>query len=67
MKKASEYLAHARQCRELAARMATAADREQMISMASHWEQLAQDRAELIRKHPDLAVDGEQEEVERSS
>lgn len=63
MKKASEYRQHARDCRALAAKMETPADREQLLAMAAHWEQLAQDRIELIRKHPDLAVDGEREEM----
>jgi DNA mismatch repair ATPase MutS len=62
MTKASEYRVHARECRALAARMETTADREQLLSMAAHWEQLARDRIELIRKHPELAVDGEREE-----
>jgi hypothetical protein len=62
MKKASEYRAHARECRDLAAKMEKAADREQMLSIAAHWEQLARDRANLIRKHPGLAIEGEREE-----
>lgn len=64
MKKASEYRQHAKECRTLAAKMETSADREQLLAMAAHWEQLAQDRIALVRKHPDLAVDGEREEME---
>lgn len=65
MKKASQYREHARECRELAAKMETAADREQMLAMAAHWERLARDRLALVRKHPELAIDGEREEIER--
>lgn len=63
MKKTSEYRDHARECRELAAKMETPADREQMLSMAEQWEQLARDRAALVRKHPELAIEGEEEEL----
>lgn len=63
MKKASEYREHAAECRALAAKMETPADREQMLAMAAHWEQLATDRVALVRKHPDLAIDGEHEEL----
>lgn len=66
MKKASEYRDHARECRDLAAKMETHADREQMLAMAAHWDQLARDRLELVRKHPELAIDGEREEIEGS-
>ena len=59
MKKASEYRAHARECRDLAAKMERSAGREQLTAMAAHWEQLAIDRTELIRKHPELATDSE--------
>jgi hypothetical protein len=33
--------------------------------MAAHWEQLARDRVDLIRQHPELAIDGEQDEEAR--
>ena len=65
MKKASEYREHANECRALAAKMETLADREQLLAMAAHWEQLAKDRIDLVRKHPELAVDGEREELAR--
>lgn len=67
MKKASEYRAHARECRELAAQMDIPAQRDQMLAMAAHWDQLARDRAELIRKHPELASDGERDEEAAST
>jgi hypothetical protein len=62
VKKASEYREHARECRELAQKMETQADREQMLAMAAHWETLAKERTALVRKHPDLAIEGEHEE-----
>ena len=62
MKKASEYRLHAKECRDLASQMESAAQREQLIEMAEHWEKLARDRMEMIRRHPDLAHDGEHEE-----
>jgi hypothetical protein len=63
MKKASEYRQHARECRELAAKMGGKEGREQLLSMAEHWDRLAQDRIELITKHPELAKAGEHEET----
>jgi hypothetical protein len=62
MKKASEYRAHAQECRQLAAQMDSAAQREQLLEMADHWDKLAVDRAELIARHPELAREGEAEE-----
>lgn len=66
MKKASEYRLHAKECRDLAAKMASPEQRGQLLEMADHWEQLARDRAELIAKHPELALMGEQEEEART-
>ena len=41
--------------------------RNQLLEMASTWDKLADDRSDLVRRHPDLALDGEhQEETERS-
>ena len=65
MKKASEYRQHARECRDLAAAMDSAEQRALMLQMAEHWDKLAQDRIELITRHPELAHEGEREE-ERS-
>jgi hypothetical protein len=66
MKKASEYRLHAAECRQLAAKMESGDQREQLLSMARHWDELAQDRAALIHLHPELAMEGEQaEEVDR--
>lgn len=62
MKKASEYRSHARECRDLAGKMASPEQRGQLLRMADHWEQLASDRAELILRRPDAALDGERDE-----
>lgn len=59
MKKASEYRQHAEECRALAAHMDSHTQREQLLAMADHWEKLARDRAQLVRRHPELAHDGE--------
>jgi len=59
MKKASEYRKHAEECRVLAVRMSTEQEREQLLRMAATWEALADDRVQLIAKHPDLVSEGE--------
>jgi hypothetical protein len=61
MKKASEYRQHAEECRALANGM-TGEQREQLLEMAATWERLADERANLIRRHPELAIHGEREE-----
>ena len=64
MKKASEYRQHAEECRTLARQM-QGEQRDQLLEMARTWEKLADERAELIRRHPELALTGEgQEEVQ---
>jgi hypothetical protein len=62
MKKASEYRQHAAECRALAARMEGGEAREQLLRMAATWDQLARERASLVKRHPELARDGEAEE-----
>ena len=62
MKKASEYRQHADECRALAAKMASGEQRDQLLTMAENWDQLAAERSELIRRHPELALRGEQAE-----
>lgn len=62
MKKASEYRQHAEECRALAAKMELGDKRDQLLAMASHWDQMAVERAQLIARHPELALSGEQEE-----
>jgi hypothetical protein len=67
MKKASEYRVHAQECRDLAKQMPQGEQRDQLLEMARTWEKLAEERSDLIRRHPELALAGEhQEEVGRS-
>jgi hypothetical protein len=44
MKKASEYLQHAAECRDLAARATTDEQRKMLLTMAATWEGLAHKR-----------------------
>jgi hypothetical protein len=67
MKKASEYRQHAEECRALVRSMNDAEQRAQLLEMATIWNQLAADRSELVRKHPELALSGEHsEEMDRA-
>ena len=67
MKKASEYRQHAEECRALARGMNPGEQQDQLLEMARTWDQLAAERALLISRHPELAVEGEHaEEVARS-
>ena len=67
MKKASEYRQHAEECRDLARSMDDSEHRAQLLEMAATWDQLAADRSELVRKHPELALGGEhREEADRA-
>ena len=61
MKKASESRQHAEECRVLA-RGIQGEQRDQLLEMAATWDKLAAERSELIRKHPDLALQGEHAE-----
>ena len=63
MKKVSEYRLHAAECRQLASKMERGEQRELLMRMAKHWENMAADRLAIIRKQPDLAIDGEHEEL----
>lgn len=62
VKKASEYRAHAQDCRVLARRMKTDAQRETLLQMAADWDEMATYRARLITLHPELAKEGEHQE-----
>lgn len=62
MKKASEYRAHAHECRVLAAKSALGEMRDQLLTLAANWDQLAAERAALIARHPELALAGERDE-----
>ena len=64
MKKASEYRAHARECRDLANRMEQGEHRDQLLDMAATWDALAAERSALVLRHPELAREGEQAEEE---
>src|SRR5579884_3585019 len=63
MKKASEYRQLAQDCRELAAKMELGEQREQLMRMAAHWEQLARDRLTMIKLHPEIAEEEAQAEA----
>ncbi len=62
MKKASEYRMHAGECRALALRMEHGEQRDQLLEMAATWDKLASERSELVRRHPELAFEGEHQE-----
>ena len=62
MKKASEYRQHAQECRDLAKNMPEGPQREQLLEMARTWENLAAERSEFVKRHPELAIHGEKEE-----
>ena len=62
MKKASEYRLHAQECRTLANAMDQGEQRDQLLEMAATWDRLAEERSELVRRNPDLALTGEREE-----
>jgi hypothetical protein len=62
MKKASEYRLHAEECRKLAAAMESGDQCDQLMTMAAYWEKMAADRSDLVRRHPELALAGEQDE-----
>lgn len=59
MKKPSEYRVNARECRQLASKVVRTDHRDLLLKMAEQWEELASDRADLLRRHPDLVRDGE--------
>ena len=59
MRKASEYRHHAEECRKLAAKMKTGDQRDHMLKIAKVWDQLAEERAEMLSKHPGLVQTAE--------
>jgi hypothetical protein len=61
MKKASEYRQHAEECRALAKGI-QGEQRDQLLEMAVTWEKLAAERSDLVRRHPDLGMEGEHAE-----
>ncbi len=62
MKKASEYRQHAKECRAMANQSKPGPQRDQLLEMARTWEKLAEERSELIRRHPEQALAGEHED-----
>jgi hypothetical protein len=52
MKRVDEYSRHAKECRDLAARMDSAEVRDQLLEMAKIWEALAAEREAFIGEHP---------------
>ncbi len=62
MKKASEYRQHAKECRAMANQSKPGPQHDQLLEMARTWEKLAEERSELIRRHPEQAVAGEHED-----
>jgi hypothetical protein len=61
VKKASEYREHAEECRALAKQM-PGEQRDQLLEMARTWDKLAEERSDLVRRHPELALKGEHRE-----
>jgi hypothetical protein len=56
MKKVSEYLHHARECREME-RTFNPGSRQQLEEMAKAWEQMAEARRQQLRKQGDYLDD----------
>ena len=68
MKKASEYRQHAKECRAMANQSKPGPQRDQLLEMARTWDKLATERSDLVRRHPELAIEGEQaEETKRTT
>ena len=61
MKKASEYRRHAEECRTLAKGI-QGPQRDQLLEMARTWDNLASERSEFVRRHPELAMPEEEAE-----
>lgn len=62
MRKASEYRAHAQECRDLSHRAKDESQRDTLLQMARDWDEMAVYRARLIALHPELAKPGEHDE-----
>ena len=54
MKTAAEYRKHAEECRVLAKQVPEGEQRNQLLEMARTWDNLAKDREQLVRRHPEL-------------
>ncbi len=46
----------------MANQMKPGPQRDQLLEMARTWEKLAVERSDLVRRHPELAIEGEHEE-----
>ncbi|HET9395699.1 MAG TPA: hypothetical protein VFO36_06550 [Nitrospiraceae bacterium] len=53
MKKTTDFLKHAQECRSLAKQMENGAQRDQLQKMAETWEVLAEERERTLRNRPD--------------
>jgi hypothetical protein len=53
MKKADEYLQHAKECRGLSKQMEGGEQRDQLLKMAETWEVLATERERTLRNNGD--------------
>jgi hypothetical protein len=56
MRKVSEYMAHAEQCRKMVANMKNPENKMQLQEMAEAWEMLARERERQIGKRTEEAV-----------
>jgi hypothetical protein len=54
MKTAAEYRKHAEECRIFAKQVPEGEQRNQLLEMARTWDNLATDRENLVRNHPEL-------------
>jgi hypothetical protein len=54
MKTAAEYRKHAEECWVLAKQVPEGEQRDQLLEMARTWDNLARDREQLVRNHPEL-------------
>jgi hypothetical protein len=54
MKTAAEFRKHAEECRILAKQVPEGEQRNQLLEMARTWDNLATDRENLVRNHPEL-------------
>jgi hypothetical protein len=56
MKAVSDYRQHAEECRKLARQMTIGEQREQLLKLAHHWDELARSREGQIRRHLGLGA-----------
>jgi hypothetical protein len=54
-----EYRRHEEECRKLAAKMQTGDQRDHILKIAKVWDQLAEERAEMVCKYPHLVQTAE--------